>query len=54
MIYYNADFELTQRLHMLIKASQFMITYIIPLSFVIFKSGKCEKKGKKYRKLNNS
>ena len=52
MMYYEAVFELFQKLHLLIYASQFMKSWIIPLSFVLLNLERMERKGKNYKNVN--
>ena len=54
MMYYKAVFELFQKLHLQIYASQFMTSSIIPLPFVLLNLENLERKRKKYKKLNIS
>ena len=48
----NAVFELFQKLHLRIYASQFMTLYIIPLPFFLLNLESLERKRKNYKSLN--
>ena len=54
MMQYKAVFELFQKLHLQIYASQFMTSQIISLPFVRLNEESVERKGKKYENLNIS
>ena len=54
MLSYKAVFELFQKLHLQIYATQCMTSVIIPLSFVLLNLEKVERKRKKYKSLNIS
>ena len=54
MVLCKVVFELFQKLHLEIIASQFMTLYIIPLLFVLLNLESVEKKRKDYKHLNIS
>ena len=52
MMQHDMIFELFQKLHLLIYATQFMTSEIIPLPLVLLHLEGVERKGKNYKNLN--